>query len=269
MVFFALTFYCYGVAIYTAPVLLFVFALWCLATKQLSIKEIIFSIMVFGIVALPEALVMVINMFHLKTIETTFFTLPFFPESVRSDDILFMNFSFAQLGKNALSMLTHVFIQTPDYIFNTIPFFGPLYHISIPFMLLGIFVVVRSFFTEKETLLRTKHIALIGFLLSGIWVGLITKEVNVNRINIIFYPLIIFTGIGVNSACEFTKNKFNKSFKTITVCLYIAVATLFFISYGTYYKESIKPWFSVNFMDAVLVADSIEGIDSLYITTSM
>ena len=147
MIFFALTFYCYGVAIYTVPVFLFVFALWCLATKQLRIKEIIFAIMVFGIVALPEVLVMVINMFHLKTIETTFFTLPFFPESVRSDDILFMNFSFVQLGKNALSMLTHVFIQTPDYIFNIIPFFGPLYHISSPFMLLVIFVFVRSFFT--------------------------------------------------------------------------------------------------------------------------
>lgn len=31
-------------------------------------------------------------------------------------------------------------------------------------------------------------LALWGFLITGIWVGLITYEVNINRVNIIFYP---------------------------------------------------------------------------------
>jgi 4-amino-4-deoxy-L-arabinose transferase-like glycosyltransferase len=269
MLFFGLTFYSYGIAVYTVPVFLFVFALYCLIKKQLELRDIIISILIFTVVALPEILVMVVNMFHLHSIETPLFTIPCFPESVRSNDILFLNFSFAQLGKNALSMLMHVFIQTPDYIFNTIPFFGPLYHVSIPFMIIGIIMTTFHFFRESQIEIKAKYLALLGFLLSGIWVGLITYEVNVNRVNIIFYPLIIFTGVGIFETVEFIKKQTGKSLALAFTLLYMALGCAFFISYGTYYKESIKPWFSVNFLDAVSVADSMDDIDALYITSSM
>jgi 4-amino-4-deoxy-L-arabinose transferase-like glycosyltransferase len=270
MIFFGLTFYCYGIAIYTVPVFLFVFALWCLVKKQLRITDVLISVIVFLVVAGPEIIIMAINLFKHPSIETPLFTLPFFPASVRSNDILFLNYSFSQLGKNALAMIKCVFIQTPDYIFNTIPFFGPLYHISIPFMIIGIVSVVKRFFTAKEEDMhdKAKSLALLGFLLSGIWVGLITFEVNVNRINIIYYPLIILTAVGIETVARSAKLRGG------VIVVYAAFAIAFFISYCTYYKEEIKPWFSVHFLEMVEKADEEsfrdpEGYDRLYITSAM
>ena len=76
--------------------------------------------------ALPEILVMAINLFHWDTIETPFFTMSHFPESIRGNDILFLNFSFAQLGRNIWAMIKCSFLQLPDHLFNALPAFGPL-----------------------------------------------------------------------------------------------------------------------------------------------
>lgn len=99
-----------------------------------------------------------------------------------------MNFSFAQLGRNAWALFSRVFLQLPDIFFNSIPAFGPLYHVSIPFVLIGIIVFTIRLFKEKQIEKQTQMLALWGFLITGIWVGLITYEVNINRVNIIFYP---------------------------------------------------------------------------------
>ena len=197
MVCFGLTFYCYGIAIYTVPVFLFVYAAWCLWKKQISFKDIVISVGIFSAVALPEIITMAINMFGGSTIETPFFTMCFFPESIRSNDILFLNFSFLQLGKNILTIIEKVFLQMPDHLFNAIPEFGPLYHASIPFIFIGIVQFTRKLFAEKDIKRQTIYLSLWGFLITSIWAGMITREVNVNRINIIFYPLILLCGYGI------------------------------------------------------------------------
>ena len=76
MFFFGLTFYCYGIAIYTVPAFLFVYAAWCLWKKQLSLKNIILCMAIFLLTALPEIITMAINILGLPTIETPFFTMP-------------------------------------------------------------------------------------------------------------------------------------------------------------------------------------------------
>ena len=197
MIFFGLTFYCYGIAVYSVTPFLVVYAAWCLRKKQLKFREVLLCVLLFGVTALPEILVMAINLFHWDTIETPFFTMSHFPESIRGNDILFLNFSFAQLGRNLWAMIKCSFLQLPDHLFNALPAFGPLYHISIPFMTVGIVSFTRRLFGEKDGRRQTEMLALWGFWLTGIWVGMITYEVNINRINIIFYPLIFLCAYGI------------------------------------------------------------------------
>lgn len=103
-----------------------------------------------------EVIVLGINAVHFdRTISTPLFTMPYFPDSVRSADILLLNFSFAQLGKNAWALFSHVFLQLPDIFFNSIPAFGPLYHVSIPFVFVGIIVFTIQLFREK--ILKNRH----------------------------------------------------------------------------------------------------------------
>lgn len=266
MVFFGLTFYCYGIAVYSVTAFLAVFALWGLRKKLFSLKEVLLSVLIFGAVALPEILVMAINLFHLETLKLGPFTLSRFPESVRGNDILFLHFSFAQLFQNIWAMIRCSFLQLPDYWFNAIPAFGPMYHLSIPFMAAGSVLLTRDLFREKDVRAKAGKLALWGFLLTGIWVGIITYEVNVNRINIIFYPLIFVTAYAI---CKLA-DKSRRCFAAVGA-LYALCAVLFVGSYFTVYPEKSAQYYNGEFLEAVQEVDRMEGEDceSLYITGNM
>lgn len=264
MLFFGLTFYCYGIAVYSVTPFLAVFAIWCLWKKQMRLREVMVCVGIFMAVALPEMIVMAINLFGWDTIRTPLFTLSRFPESIRGNDILFLNFSFGQLGRNMLALLKSCILQTPDNLFNAIPAFGPMYHISIPFMLLGIGLFTRDLFREKNIKKQTAMLALWGFLITGVWVGVITYEVNINRINIIFYPLIFFCAYGIRAAA----GRF-RFLKPVSVCAYVLCFALFLTGYFTYFRREIRTYFNVNFLHAVSQADAMEEYDRIYITGHM
>ena len=265
MIFFGLTFYCYGVAAYSVTAFLFVFFVWCLWKRQLRFREGVLCALIVTLVALPEVVVLGINAVHFgRTIETPFFTMPYFPYSVRSADILLMNFSFAQLGKNIWALCSHVFLQLPDIFFNSIPAFGPLYHVSIPFVFVGIIVFTVQLFREKMIEKQTQMLALWGFLVTGIWVGLITYEVNINRVNIIFYPLILLCAYGIQLAVK----RWKKLVPVIAVAYGIS-SILFFATYFTSYAAESSKYYNKDFLNAVAEADGMEAYDSLYITGNL
>lgn len=268
MVFFGLTFYCYGVAVYTVPVFLVLFAAWCLWQKEFAWKEILLSALVFFMVALPEILTMFINMFKLPSIETPLFTIPYFPESMRSNDILFLNFSWHQLGRNALSMWKQAFLQKQDYIYNALPQFGPLYRFSTPFLLLGIISFFIHTFAEKDSRKKTLRMSLCSFFVMGIWTGLMTFEVNINRINIIFYSLIFLTVYGFYCLGR-TLTRCAAGVYGVVVMIYMILAAAFLNHYFTTIGSSLHTMFNVDFLCIMKDADQMEEYDTLYVTSHM
>ena len=268
MICFGLTFYCYGVAVYSVPVFLLLSATWCLWKKELTFKEILISMGIFFVVALPEILTMTINMFGLETIHTPLITIPYFPHSIRSNDILFLNFSFEQLRKNAMSMLTQAFLQRPDALYNALPRFGTLYQLSVPFTFFGIIMFSKRFLMQKDKRQKTFDMALCSYFIMGIWTGLTTFQVNVNRINIIFYPLIILTVYGIYS--------FVKLMPKLTVFLrngfliaYTILSIFFFSQYFTSFAENIQTMFNVDFLEIAKDADDLEDYSTLYVSSNV
>ncbi len=263
MFFFGLTFYCYGIAVYSVTPFLAVFALWGLRRKVFSIREILISCVIFSLTALPEVVVLAINLFHLDTIHLGSFTLSNFPQTVRGNDILFLNFSWKQLATNLWFTVKSAFLQLPDYWFNAIPAFGPMYHISIPFMAIGMVLWTKDLFREKNDKKWAGMLALWGFLLMGIWVGIITREVNVNRINIIFYPLIFVCGYCLCKLADVKKN-----WAIAAGALYALCGVLFLGAYFTVYPGESAQYYNGEFLEAARIADRQE-YDSLYITGNM
>lgn len=264
MIFFGLTLYCYGVAVYSVIPFLLAYGFWCLKYKKLHLKELLLCAAVFTVVALPELLVMAINFFGWSTIETPFFTLSYFPESVRSNDILFLNFSVNQLIKNFIAMVETCFLQKPGAIYNAIPDFGPMYLITLPFLLYGIADYAARLFREKNMAVRIKGMALWCWLLMGIWVGLTTHEVNVNRINIFFFPLIFMSVHGITVLA----GKF-KSLRYVSAGAYGLCFVLFLSAYFTTFSRQVQTYFNVNFLSAVERVDQLEEYDRLYITANV
>lgn len=74
--------------------------------------------------------------------------------------------------------------------------FGPVYYITDLFFVIGLVSILRRLRGMEKTE-RYPYVALLAWLGMGLWVGILTKNVTVNRINIIFYPVLIIGGIGI------------------------------------------------------------------------
>ena len=260
MVMFGLCMYCYGISIYTMPLFLILACAYLMIKKQVNLREALMSFMVWLAVAWPFILVMAINFFKWDTIEVGPFTLAFFPDSVRSGDILFFSKDFFyQLYYNIWWMVEVVFAQYEDLPWNNIPAFGSIYMFSIPFAVLGfVWTLLRS----KE---NTGAALLMFFFITGLWCGICTNGVNINRINIIFYPQIIFTALGI-----YTVICCIRAFPVrlgLTAAYLLSFALLCSTYFGSY-AQQIAYCFDADFCQAVSsMKDS--NAEKLYITARM
>lgn len=262
MIFYGLCLYSYGVSVYSVPLFLAVLGLYLWRTKQVSFGKIFLCGIIFGLISLPELLTMFINLVGIDSIKTPFFTIPYFSGTVRSKDILITNFSLQQLFLNIWACLKSSFLQSPDLFHNTIPLFGTIYHISIPFSVVGMVSLFRILKQEKNCQKKIGYLALASWFLMGLWIGMITFEVNVNRINIIHYSMIILTAIGIICVV----NKWRILFYPL-VTVY-SIAFLFFTGiYFTNYASDSRIEFHQDYLDAVVVADSLP-IEHFYVSTN-
>ncbi|HOV68979.1 MAG TPA: glycosyltransferase family 39 protein [Clostridia bacterium] len=266
MVFFALTMYTYGIAFYSIPLILIALCVYLLVKKLVPLRDIIICAGIYLLIAWPIFAVMVINYFRLDTLSIGKITIPFFPDSIRVNDILFFSDNFFQrLIMNFNTVVNVVFLQKEYLPWNTIAKYGSLYLMSLPFAVIGIFFICA----------RLKQSAVNGHTGSGgvfllIWFsasivsGLITNDVNVNRINIIFYPMIIFTGCGLYYVLSQLADR-----RAVSVAV-IALYLLSFVGFNhTYFGEHnrvLANYFYEGFGEAVKYAQKKEP-DRIKITT--
>ena len=97
-------------------------------------------------------------------------------------------------------------------------------------------------------------------LLTGVWAGLLTNGVNVNRINIVYYGLMMFVVLGV----YFTIKEI-KYTKWSTLCVYAILGIMLVSTYFTTYADSIKYQFYYGFGDALSAAEQADT-EKIYVT---
>lgn len=254
MIFFALCMYCYGITIYTIPVFLLAVCIYYLARKRITWKDALISLGIYLFISWPFLFTMIINYLKIDTIKLPFVTIQYFSGSVRSSDILlFSDDIVKQLASNCKSLLNTTFLQKKDLPWNDIAGFGTMFLCSIPFMITGVIELFRH---------KTKGAkGLVTFaLLTGIWVGLMTNNVNINRVNIIYYGIMMFVILGI----YFTIKEI-KYTKWSTLCVYLVLGILLVSTYFGSYADMIKGQFYAGFGDAFAVAKEADT-DIIYVT---
>ena len=237
------------------PVFLLAACVYLLAAKRIKIKDAVIALVVYLLVAWPFITTMAINFLKLDSIKTPFFTIPYFPDSVRSNDILFFSDNIGQqLISNFKQMMNVTLLQRPDLPWNAIDKFGTMYLFSMPFVITGIIALVKDYRKNAGAIL-----ALI-FLLTGMWCGLTTNGVNINRINIIYYPIIIMAGIGI----YFVVKQIKYSHFPIAAA-YITAFAIFAVTYFTSYADTMDVYFMKDFQEAVESVKDADA-DKIYIT---
>lgn len=254
MIFFALCMYCYGITIYTIPVFLAAACIYYLIKKRITWKDALISIAVYLLIAWPFLLTMTVNFFKWDTIKLPFVTIQYFSGSVRSSDILLFSAEpMKQLALNFKSLLNTTVLQKKDLPWNDIQGFGTMFLCSIPFMIVGCIELFR---------VKTKGAkSLVVFaLLTGIWAGLLTNGVNVNRVNIVYYGIMMFIVLGI----YFTIREI-KYLKWSNLCIYAVLGVMLVTTYFGSYADMIKGQFYYGFGDALIAAKST-GAEKIYVT---
>lgn len=252
MFFFALCMYSYAIAFYTVPVFLLIMSVYILSKKILKWSQILINVFLYFLFSWPIYLTMFLNAFKLPTIETPFFTMPSFPESVRSKDILFFSDHKLQQLQQNIQCMINIFKKGDELIWNCIPGYGIINLCFVPFIFLGIYYVIHLFRNCKDAVKKTEYFCLLCFFGIGIFAGLITSNPNINRVNIFLYSLILFAGIGIYFTYVIRKRLYIP-----IAAIYLVLSATFLRTYFGTYAQTMYLQFSQDFIDAVrYIADN-------------
>ncbi len=252
MVFFGLCSYCYGIANYSVPLFLLASALILMKKKAVSFRQVMFCAAIYLVVAGPELLTMLVNVFKWQSITLGCFTIPRFPDGVRTRNTLFFNFSWKQLWDNIRCTLGVLFFNRDICISNSIAAFGPLYHFTPVFFLIGLGASVqkiRRAETEKEKL---PFILILLWLAMGAWIGIVTEDAQIHRLNVIFYAMLLLSAVGIRWCVEKCRGLAAPIF-----ALYTVSALLFARSYFGDWAEQSRDFYYESYINALYYADTL------------
>ena len=269
MIFFAITLYCYGIAIYFVPLFLLIFSIYLIRKKKINIKDLIICIFIFLIFSLPIIITFTINGLKIDNTITIFnITIPYYKDLARTNDMLFFSDNiFLQLIQNIMYTLSVVILQNDDVPWNTTKIFGTMYLISSVFFIIGIIFSIKNIKkNQKED--NTKDIILIVWIILSVLTGLLINQTTVNRINSIWYVLIIFTALGIYGMYKLVKNK--RIYKYTLIIIYTISFISFIFYFYTYQEKQIEQdrCFSNGFMQTLEYVNKLEQKEIYYDDTS-
>ena len=243
--FFWLAGLCYGLALYAyatiwpfVPLLLALSLLYAARYKKLRFdRHLVGGGLLLMLLATPLLLFLAVNYGLIGEIRTPFFSVPKLLV-LRSGE-----FSLRHIPENLKNLFTILWTQSDGLPWNYAEGYGLLYPLSAPFALLGLVSLVER---------RGKNpgfdgMALVLFqLLAGLLLGALVS-VNVNRVNLIFPPLVFLTAEGL---CWFSA-RFSAKPLPLLLAAYLLCFGFFVRSYFTDYNERLRASFAWGLEEAL------------------
>lgn len=264
---FGLSLYAYAPAYIVVPILLLLCTIILLYTRRLKFRYAIIGAGIFGLIALPLLLFVLVNKGIIGEIITPLFSIPKLTV-YRGSEV-----GLSMLGKNAVQLLRLLFLQSDGLLSNGIEGFGIYYLFSVPFLLAGLIVGIREVacaakrYTvsakKKAGRKRNNKITENGnggggalrcpiltlFVLVWFAAALLMSVLlytNINRANALWIPVIYFTLRGLWFAAE----RMGKAAVGLAA-VYCCAAIAFCGVYATSYQKSIGPQFHQSLNEAI------------------
>lgn len=211
---------------------------------------------ILGITVIPIILFIYINVFNKAEIHLLWFTIPHLNQNRFQTVTSIFSSGFL---KNAFQHLKDGFqliITQNDHLpWNQVEGVGTIYFLSLPFAVYGLFYKDKE---NAETLWIFRIFLIVALFMSSI------LDVNINRFNIVFPPLIIFTFLGIASLA-----KKEKVFKNTMVVSYTSYFIIFMLIYTTSWNKSISHYFYEGFYEACRYASSLNENCTIYTTSNV
>lgn len=200
--------------------------------------------LIFSFFSLPLLLFLLINYGIIPEIKTSFFSIPkliYF----RKNEI-----GTGDLGIK-LSALQRILFKGDDYLItNHISPFGLFYPISLPFIILGLFLMGKDFIKK----IATKRVSVLGLVFTQIIIGLIYGSMLypcINRLNFLWFNLLIALTVGINFFQNYRK------ILSVILLSYIAALIMFCHTYFTKYPQMAAQNFTPDLEPVLMAAEKV------------
>jgi len=243
---FALSLYAYGTSYFFVPVFLLCVVIYVLSAKRIRPPQVIGGLAVFGLCAVPIVLFILINRLQLPSIDAGFFTIPRLASTPRFVQVSSVfGGQVLRQGAHNFSRFLHVFMGQDDGLpWNAIPPYGFLYFLCMPLLFIGLGICMNQLIYQKSG-------AALPLL---VWFGVavlmaFVMDVNINRINIIYFPAIFLAACGVHGLHQRIRGSL-----VVLAVVFGACFGQFSVEYFTRYPQAMSSVFCESFGEALTFA---------------
>jgi len=244
--FFGIGLYAYAIAYLVIPLLLVGVYIYFIVKQKINrhnIGAFVAANLLLLLLALPLILFLMVNQGWLAEIHVGVITIVKM-RAYRGGEIALSNVGLS------FFMLCGILLGQNDLLLHNSPLnLGVLYLVTVPFMLLGIVKLIIHWRQHKENF---NDFLLSWWLVTSLTVALLTKWPNINKINSLWFVLIILTGWGI---WEFVKHS-RVVFSGMIICLVILFTTFCGMYFTTYNKQNAVN-FNAGLMDSINYAKQI------------
>ena len=220
---FGVTLYSYAVSYAILPLFLGCIVIYLVCVRKLSLKNIFAMGVPLFLLALPLMLLLAVNNGYIDEIRTRFFSIPKIPMYIANE--MDIRNVIGNLGFGENNYFYNLFVND-HCIYNTIPKFGTLYYVSIPFIVYGMIICVQ----RSIVCIRRKdfRLALLmsALFFSSLLVTLMIGTTIVWRCCSLYVALIYFLVIGITEII-----KKSKAAAFASAAFYIIISICFFRYY--------------------------------------
>lgn len=189
-----LSLYAYGTAYFFVPVFALGTVILLLYSKKLNLRTLLWNGGLLGLLALPIFLFVLINHYKLQGITTPLFSIPKLTMPRVEEISSAFGGQMLQAAADNISAFGKIILSGEDGLpWNSIPPYGYAYPIALPFAAAGLIFMLHSLRTRRAGSLP--YAVILLWLFVSVLTACIT-HVNINRINIVFYPLIMLVTAG-------------------------------------------------------------------------
>ena len=252
-----LALYAYGTAFFFLPVYLICAVIWL--RRDLHWASFCASLALFALLAFPIALCQARNALGLPEMRLFGLTLPRLTEGRQAATSVFGGGGFVRNAAENLRGFLRILLHGGDGLpWNAMPFWrgGIFYFFGLPTALLGVF---RSVLDRRN---RTAEAPMRFALLSALLCACLI-QCNVNRINMIWLPLIYFSALG----CEWIAKRL-RGWSLVPLAGVLACFFVFLASYAAALGGAGNVNYFPDLGSAIRTAEAT-GAETVYITNKV
>lgn len=244
--------YTYVLSYVVMPFFLLFFLSYLIYIRKIRFRQVVALGIPMAVLAMPLILVQLVNMFDLQEFKIGAFTITKLLH-YRIGEISMENFSLQSVLQSIKSILMYDRLR-----YNTIPRFGTIFYISIPFVVIGLGKSLAAFcvsIKNKEFCIETVYLTWFMMLfLLGCFI-----DANTNKLNAAFAAVLFLLVEGIFQVTEwFGRVHLGRQAMMVIIGIYVVMFAAFLWYYfgGQYMRDYDK----LDFFEYPL-NDAIEYVD--------